>query len=355
MNPTGPLKSERVLIRAVNWVGDAVLTLPALAALRAAWPRARLTVLAWPRVADVYRSAGLADEILMYQKPGVHQGISGLFRLAVELRSQRYARAVLFQNAFEAALLARLARIPSRAGYNTDARSFLLNHVIKLTPEVKEQHQVHYYLNLVAGLGLPAPFSEPRLKLPAAEYDAARAELEARFGPGHGPIVGLAPGAAYGPAKCWFPEGFARVAQRLIDEHGVNLVLFGGPGEQDVADAVAGLIQAPASRVLNLAGQTTLGRAMALIGVCRLFLTNDSGLMHVAAAQDVPVVAVFGSTNPVTTGPRGARSVVIRQPVPCSPCLEPVCPTDYECFRGIEPDEVAAACIRALEQGGEHG
>jgi heptosyltransferase-2 len=355
MNPTGPPKSERVLIRAVNWVGDAVLTLPALAALRAAWPEARLTVLARPQVADVFRYAGLADEIFLYWNPGVHQGIKGLWRLAGELKRSRFERAILFQNAFEAAVLARLARIPYRAGYNTDGRSFLLNHIVKLKPEIKEQHQVHYYLNLVAGLGLPAPFSEPRLEPPAEEYEAARAELEARFGKEAGPIVGLAPGAAYGPAKCWFPERFARVADRLIDEQGVNLVLFGGPGEKDVADKVQGLIQAPASRVLNLAGQTTLGRAMALIGICGLFLTNDSGLMHVAAAQDVPVVAVFGSTNPATTGPRGERSVVIRHTVPCSPCLDPVCTRDLECFRAIEADEVAAACVRALEQGGERG
>jgi heptosyltransferase-2 len=351
MNPTGPLKSERVLIRAVNWVGDAVMTLPALGALRAAWPQAHLTVLARPQVADVYRASNLADEIFLFQKPGGHQGIKGLWRLAAELRRQGFDRAVLFQNALEAAVLARLARISYRAGYNTDARSFLLSHVVKLSPQIKQQHQVHYYLNLVAGLGLAAPFSEPRLALPSEQYDAARDELKVRFGEGHGPVIGLAPGAAYGPAKCWFPERYAQVARRLIEVHGASVLLFGGPGEKDVADQVQGLIQAPESRVVNLAGQTTLGQAMAMIGVCDLFLTNDSGLMHVAAAQAVPVVALFGSTNPQTTGPRGERSVVIRHPAPCAPCLKPVCPIDYECFRSIEADEVIEACERALEQG----
>ncbi|MBU1739994.1 MAG: lipopolysaccharide heptosyltransferase II [Proteobacteria bacterium] len=350
MSPTGPPRSENILVRAVNWVGDAVMTLPALAALRRARPEARITVLVRPRVADIYEASGLADELMFYVKPGRHQGFSGMWRLAREIRQKRFDRAVLFQNAFEAAALVWLARVPFRAGYNTDARSFLLNQSIKLGDNIKVKHQVYYYLNLIEGLGLEASFSEPRLKLRDEEYQAARDFLSEKLDLS-GPLIGLAPGAAYGPAKCWFPERFAQTADRLIGDHQAGVVIFGGPDEARTAAEVAGLIESP--RVLNLAGQTTLKQALALIGVCDLFLTNDSGLMHVAAAQEVPMVAVFGSTNPLTTGPRGDKSVIVRHAPECSPCLEPVCPTDYECLRAVEVDEVVQACERLL--GGARG
>lgn len=334
----------KILVRGVNWVGDAVLTLPALAALHRAMPRARIHVLTWPQVADVYRAAPGVSEVILYEKQGRHRFLPGMWRLGRELRAYNFDLAVLLQNAFEAALIAKLSGAKTRAGYGTDGRGFLLNRSIKLTPEIKSKHQVNYYLGIIAGLGLDANFSEPALRLPSGEYQTARARLDRELW-GDGPLVGIAPGAAYGPAKCWFPDRFAAVAERFVGQKSARVVLFGGPGEAGVAAQVGALAGVG---VLDLAGRTSLTEAMALIGLMDLFLTNDSGLMHVAAAQGVPVVALFGSTNPVTTSPRGEQSVIIRHAVDCSPCLEPECPLNYECMAAIGVDEVFEVCAQKL-------
>jgi heptosyltransferase-2 len=180
----------------------------------------------------------------------------------------------------------------------------------------------------------------PRLAVPPAEARRA-AELLASRGVGRARLLGLAPGAAYGPAKCWPAERYAAAAAELLDRGLEAAVLLGGPGEAEACAAVeSGLAGRP---VVNLAGRTGLGQALALLGRLELFLTNDSGLMHAAAALGTPTVAVFGSTNPVTTGPLGPRVRVVRRPADCSPCLRTHCPTDLRCFTTIEPGEVAQA------------
>ncbi|MHB8770704.1 MAG: lipopolysaccharide heptosyltransferase II [Syntrophales bacterium] len=340
---------ERLLIRGTNWIGDVVMTLPAVAAVRKRWPGARISVLAKPWVAEVYRLSPDVDEIVPFAEPGRHAGIPGKWRLAAELRRCRFDCALLLQNAIEAAILAVLAGIPLRAGYNSDGRGALLTHSVRRTRQVRSVHQIDYYLAMVGALGCPATDRRVRL-VPGAEYAPLAEGLFARTGLDRSrPLIGIAPGAAYGPAKKWFPDRFAAVADRLIDATGGQAVLFGSAGDRESTTAVARSARHP---LTDIAGTTDLREALALIARCSLFLSNDSGLMHIAGALGIPTLALFGSTNPAATSPAGERSVVIHHPVECGPCLKPVCPTDFRCMEAITVDEVYAAAIKLLGEAG---
>ncbi|MEW6221397.1 MAG: lipopolysaccharide heptosyltransferase II [Thermodesulfobacteriota bacterium] len=345
MLPLTALKPQSVLIRATNWVGDAVMTLPAMATIRANLPDARLCLLALPWMADVFTASPDVDEIIAYRRDGEHRGLAGKLRLAAALRARRFDAAILFQNAFEAALLAWLADIPIRAGYTTDGRGLLLTHGVPLPFGIKRRHQVHYYQTLLARLGMRPQACRLELRLPAAARAWATALLQAH---GPGPFVGLNPGGAYGPAKRWPTGRFAALARRLGQEAGATVLVFGTAAE---APAAAAIRAAAPAAVLDLAGRTSLAQAAALIARCQVVVSNDSGLMHVAAALAVPLVAIFGSTNPVTTGPFSDRARVLRHPLPCSPCLATVCPNgDFSCMASISVDEVFAATRARLDR-----
>jgi heptosyltransferase-2 len=337
---------ERMLIRGTNWIGDVVMTLPAVAAIRKTWPRARISVLAKPWVAEVYRLSPDVDEIIVFQEPGRHAGIVGKWRLAGELRRCRFDCAILLQNAIEAAIVARLAGIPLRAGYNSDGRGWFLTHSVRRTKEIRRVHQIDYYIEMARALGCE-PAGRDVLLRPGRDCDDLAETLLTRFGIAENRLlIGIAPGAAYGPAKKWFPDRFAAVADRLIDESGAQAVLFGSAGDRESTAAVQRNARHP---MTDIAGKTDLKEAISLISRCALFISNDSGLMHVAGALGVPTIAVFGSTNPVTTSPAGNRSVVIHRDVPCGPCLKPVCPTDFRCMEMIGVEEVYAAGRKLLD------
>ena len=336
---------ERVLIRGTNWIGDVVMTLPAVAAIRKTWPRARISVLAKPWVAEVYRLSPDVDDIIVFQEPGRHAGIGGKLRLAGELRGVGFDCAILLQNAIEAAIIARLAGIPVRAGYNSDGRGVLFTHAVRRTKAIRRVHQIDYYIEMVRALGCTPAGRDVRLR-PGRDYDGLAGRLFARFGIAENrPLIGIAPGAAYGPAKKWFPERFAAVADRLIDDTGAQTILFGSGGDRESTAAVE---KNARHRLIDIAGKTNLKEAIALIARCTLFLSNDSGLMHVAGALGIPTIAIFGSTNPATTSPVGEKSVVIHHDVPCSPCLKSVCPTDFRCMEMIGVEEVYAAARKLL-------
>jgi lipopolysaccharide heptosyltransferase II len=356
VRPLDPKAPGRILLRATNWVGDAVMTLPALAALHQLCPQAEIEVLARPWVGAVYVAAPGVSRVIAYDKDNAHAGLGGRLRLARELKQRNYDWAVLCQNAFDAAFVAWLARVPLRLGYAADGRSFLLTHAAPRRPQVRQVHETSYYLYILREAGLlgqdpPAGGVQPSLVL-AAEDTAWADEFLAGKGLAQARLLGLAPGAAFGPAKQWPADRFAAVARDLASEFD-SVLLFGSQGEANacaqVASGLGGLT------VLDLAGGTSLGQALALLSKLGLFISNDSGLMHAAAALGTPTVAVFGSTNPVTTGPLGPRVSLIREAVDCSPCLKPECPTgDLRCFMAIEPARVADAA-RNLLAGKEAG
>ncbi|MEW6427170.1 MAG: lipopolysaccharide heptosyltransferase II [Thermodesulfobacteriota bacterium] len=336
--PSLPPSLRNILIRATNWIGDAIMTLPAVRSIRQNYPEARITVLAQPWVADIFAADLHVDRVILYEKKGRHRGIGGMLRLARELAPQRFDGVILLQNAFEAALIARLAGIPVIAGYSRDGRRPLLTHPVKLSDEIRRVHQVHYYQNIVRQLGLtPGP---DKLYLPLAETEQRWArEFVAEL---PRPLVGINPGAAYGPAKRWPAERYGELAARLAEESGGSVLVFGTAQDGEAVAVIRGACPA----VIDLTGRTTLSQAMALIARLDLFVTNDSGLMHVAAAAATPLVAIFGSTSAVETGPFADRVMVVQKDFPCIPCLKPECSTDFRCMLEIGVGEVLAGVHR---------
>jgi heptosyltransferase-2 len=332
-------KIRRLLVRATNWIGDAVMTTPAVRAIRRNFPEAEVCLLVKPWVAPVFSHSAQVDRLLIYDAAGRHRGGVGLLRLCRDLRKERFDAAILLQNAFEAALIGFLSGIPIRIGFDTDGRRLLLTHPVRLAPAVKKEHQTAYYLRILEGVGLAVGSRDLEVRLGSEDRRRAAGRLAAM--PDGGPLIGLNPSATYGPAKQWPPERYAALADVLCRDFGARIVLFGGPGDVPLGAKIAAMMKNPC---LDLAGKTELGEAMALIEACDLFVTNDSGLMHVAAALQVPVIAIFGSTNPVTTGPHSPRSRVVRQPLACSPCLKPHCPEGHlQCMAAVTVETVRAA------------
>lgn len=344
---TLPRDLRKILVRSTNWIGDAVMTTPAIRTIRRSFPQAEITLLALPWVADLFDASPRVDRILRYERPGRHGGLAGKLRLARELRREGFDGAILLQNAFEAALITALAGIPVRGGYTTDGRGLLLTHGVRRSETIRRRHQVHYYQEMLRGLGYEPGPDELELAVAPAAGSWARALLREKGADG-ARLIGLNPGAAYGPAKRWPPDKFGALAHELLRDPRLVLLIFGTEADREAAAAISACA-GDERRVLDLTGQTTLAQAVALISRCRVFVTNDSGLMHVAAALNIPLVAIFGSTDPVATGPFSPRAMVVRSELPCSPCLETHCPKGHlQCMEGIFVDEVLAAAQAQL-------
>jgi heptosyltransferase-2 len=334
-----PDTTRRILIRSTNWVGDAILTTPAIRAIRKKFPHSEITILAKPWVVPVFEENPHVDHIMTYDSNDRHKGWPGKLKLIREIRKRRFDLAILFQNAIEAAMIAFLSRIPLRLGYDTDRRSLFLTHSVPVTrnAKFKNVHETDYYLGILTPFGLTPDGTGLTLKISKSNHRAADAFLT-RYGISkNDQIVVINPGATYGSAKRWFPERYAALADKIRKCYGAHILVVGSPGEKEIGREVTTLIK---NSAVNLCGRTTLGEVMALIDRCHLFITNDSGLMHVAAALGIPLVAIFGPTNPQTTGPISPKSRIVRAPVSCSPCLQPVCPTDHRCMKEIKVDTV---------------
>lgn len=329
---------NNILVRATNWVGDAVMTLPALEAVRENFPAARITVLARPWVAPVFENHPAVNNILIYNRhDSIKKNISEFFNMASLIKKKRYDLAVLFQNAFEAALLAFMGGVKHRLGFDSDGRGFLLNHGIKRGREIFEVHQVEYYLSILKAAGLKAESRNPVLHLSEKDLAKAGKLLESEGIAINDFILGISPGAIFGNAKRWPLERFAKISDWASDRWGAKVIILGSKKEKEIGIKMAGIMK---NRAAGFCGNTSLGEAMGLISKCSFFVTNDSGLMHVAAALGVPTLAIFGSTDHVATGPRGSRTKIIKHDIECSPCLKPECPTDFKCMLSIEPEEV---------------
>jgi heptosyltransferase-2 len=338
-----------LLVRATNWLGDAVMTTPALAAVREGFPDARIVLLARPLVAELFRHHPDVDEVMVYERPGRHEGALGRLRLAGELRRRGFDGALLLQNAFDAALIAFLGRIPERAGYPTDGRRILLTLPVPLTPGILERHEVEYYLCLVEGLGIPRPVPAAlKLGVTKQEREAMAVRL-ASLGIGRGaPIVTINPGATYGSAKRWYPDRFAAVADVLSAEWGAAVVVVGSTAEAPLAGEIEAAMRNPP---VNLAGKTTVREMMALLSLSSFLVTNDSGPMHIGAALGVPLVAIFGPTDWRRTSPWSDAAKVVRVEIDCSPCRRRVCDRGHECMLGVTPGMVVDAARQLLPGG----
>jgi heptosyltransferase-2 len=332
---------ERVLVRGVNWVGDAVMTLPALGAIRRALPDAHIALLVKPSVAALFEGSPHVDEVIPYSER--YDGVLGRLALTRDLRRRRFGRAILLQNAFDAALIAKLAGIPHRTGYDRDGRGFLLTERIAYSGEDRRMHHVEYFLELLRRSGIPAETVTPWLRLSLEERLKARDALSSL----RRPLIGLNPGAAYGNAKQWPPERFAGVARHVIEQMGGSAIVFGGAREEAIARKIMNRLRGPfgPQQLRSLAGRTTLRELACLIAECDALVSNDSGPMHIGYAVRTPLVAIFGSTDPALTGPPGAPgNAVLKKIVDCSPCFERECRAQHlRCMDAISVEEVVSA------------
>jgi len=342
---------KRILVRGPNWLGDAVMCEPTLRGLRSLFPEAQIALLVKPYVAEVFAGHPALTRVLTYDGKGRHAGLYGKWVLAGQLRRQGFDLAVLFQNAFEAALLSFLAGVPRRFGYATDGRSLLLSDPVAVPDRRSPPHLVRYYWDLLKPLGLTGDPVAPKLVVFPEEEQA----MEGRFVKGgltaSDVVVGINPGSTGGRAKRWLPERFAEAADRLCrtirESRGqqASVVILGGKEEEQLGQEIAARLS---SRSLVLSGATTIRELMAALKRCEVLLTNDSGPMHVATALRVPVVGIFGSTDWRKTAPFGNADGLVRQPVDCAPCMLLDCPIDHRCMTRVSVDQVYEAATRQL-------
>ena len=382
---TTPLPSSvpglhRILVRGVNWLGDAVMTTPALERLRERFPNAHITLLTHEKLAALWQHHPSLNAMITFSSG------ENPWSVAQRLRAENFQAALVLPNSPRSALEVWLARIPQRIGYARPWRNWLLTHPVAVQPDHKQMrkrslseinrlvrspaneahgpprttHHIHGYLHLAAALGANSEPLPPRLEVTPEEMrqadDAFLSDWRAKVqntAPGKPLILlGLNPGAEYGPAKRWPAESFAAVAREVSRKMPNCLWLaFGGAGDRPLCGDIARLA---GDRVLNLAGKTSLRELMALLKLCRVVLSNDSGPMHVAAALGTPVVVPFGSTSPELTGPGlpgDPRHQLLKSAAPCSPCFRRTCPIDFRCMTGIAPERVVEAVCRAIAPG----
>ena len=341
----------KLLIRATNWVGDAILSLPALRVVRRKFPEAQIAILARPYVAEIYRDQAICDELIPYDAKSAHRGWRGRELLAGELRALHFDVALLLQNAFDAAWLAWRAAIPERIGYARDGRSLLLTKAIAVPQKGQiPAHEKFYYLELLRRAGwIESLPDDAHIALRVADSARHRAALTlAQAGARPKSLrVAVGAGASYGSAKCWPPDRFATVLNAICLRTETDIIFFGTAGEAAVSRAIAENLQ---GKFVDLAGKTAIADLPALLSQCHIFLGNDSGAMHVAAAVGLPVVAVFGPTDPMGTAPVTASATIVQQKPYCSPCFLRHCPIDHRCMTAVTPAMVEVAVNARLAE-----
>ncbi|HZR04345.1 MAG TPA: lipopolysaccharide heptosyltransferase II [Candidatus Udaeobacter sp.] len=329
------LKPFRVLIRSSNWLGDAVMSVPAVRAIRAGRPDARVTIGAPDNIAPMWKLVPEVDAIIPLSGNRLLSGVR-LLR-----REQSFDVAILFPNSLRAALESWLTGIPRRVGYRGHWRRWLLDQIVPVPrkPGPPEHHSLRF-LRIARECG--ADTSNIRHAIPSDER-STRHQLSTIDGQ---PVrIGLCPGAEYGPAKRWLPERFAEAAEKVSAQSSVQWILFGTARDAAAGEQIAAAL---GDRCINRIGQTTLDQLIDELRECRLLLTNDTGTMHLAALLGVPVASIFGSTEPRLTGPLGEGHIILRHHVECSPCFLRECPIDFRCMKAVTVEEVSDAVLSIL-------
>ena len=367
---------DKILVRGVNWLGDAVMTTPALQRLRESKPQARITLLTHAKLGDLWQHHPAIDTVMTFNDD------DSVFAVGTKLRSENFSIALVLPNSPRSALEVFLARIPQRIGLARPWRTFLLTHPVAPRVEAVAMHKrslaeihkvnlagtsaplrsaispsahhLHQYLHLAAALGANPEPLPPHLEVTTMEIAA----VKQRFGfpvDSHAPLFGLNAGAEYGPAKRWPRERFVAAAVELQRRTNCRWWIFGGRADEPLASGIAADILAakigPPESVRCIAGQTSLRELCAALKACHLVITNDTGPMHVAAAVGTPVIVPYGSTSPELTGPGlpgDSRHRLIQSPAPCSPCFLRECPIDFRCMNGINVDAVVEAAMRTV-------
>ena len=333
-----PIETPRnIIVRMPNWLGDAVMATPILADLRTAYPNASITAMCQHNIASLLRFDPAINELFAFKKPSGWLHRRQHWKIIKPLRQGEYDLGVLLTNSFSSAWWFWRGEVRNRLGFSSWVRSWLLDKAVPFSEKREEQHLVLTYKELLAPLGIAPSSTLPKLYLKEEERQSAYGVL-LRYGyiQGERPLIGINPGAAYGSAKCWPKERFSDLTKRLLAELECHVVYFGDEAGKPLVDEICSEFN---EGVINLAGKTTIRELMALLSCCSLLLTNDSGPMHMAAALGVPLLALFGSTSEVKTGPC-PKGEVIHKHVSCSPCYKRICPIDFRCMKRIEVDEV---------------
>ena len=378
--PSPILLPRRILVRGVNWLGDAVMTTPALLRLREKFPDAHITLLCPEKLRELWLHHPAINETMSFASG------ENLFALAGKLRTGEFDLALVLPNSPRSALEGFLARIPQRIGYARPWRNFFLTQTVALragavkmrkrsVAEIKQlvaadvsrrqtsvshvlantatsTHQIHEYLHLVAALGAnPEPLAPQRFVKPE-EIEFVKSEFNLEDKIYHRPFLGLNVGAEYGPAKRWPVEKFIKAVLEIGRRMVCNWIIFGGKNDMAIAGRIEQAID-DGTATRNLAGHTSLRELMVALKLCRVLLTNDTGPMHVAAALGTPVVVPFGSTSPELTGPGlpgDPRHQLLKSDAPCSPCFLRECPIDFRCMNGIGVERVVEAVVEVLKR-----
>jgi heptosyltransferase-2 len=351
----GLTQIDRIIVRGANWIGDAVMTLPALERLRSSFPGAHIALLATPLTTGLFESSPFVDEVIVYRRK--EDGARAFIDATKLLRARRFDLAALFQNAFEAALLAWLGGARARIGFAAQGRAPLLTNKLRRGPRHKGRHQVHDYLDVVAEcervcLGGD---TESRTPNPVPSFNASPAQRRAaelllrRAGADSDsrPLVALNAGATNSRAKRWPEDSFAALADRLMETLGSRIVFIGAASERAGADRI--IQQMKRSGAVNLAGKTSMAELIGALDSCDLIISNDTGPAHIAAALGRPTLTIFGPTNEFETAPRGVRAESIRaEGVECERCMLRDCPIDHRCMTRIAPSEVFERALKLL-------
>jgi len=342
---------KRVVVRGTNWVGDSVMTVPALRALRRILPDAHITLVIRPGTKGIFSEVDFIDDVLIYDRKGA-LSVPGQVR---EWKRRKFDLAVLFQNAFEAALIPFLAGVPLRLGYATESRQALLTHPLPLPDWRSSKHEVFYYLYLVTALEQilfnrsDICESEPDASIQISETRKAEAAALLRaYGVSEAEsVVAICPGSINSRAKRWPSERFAALADHLIDSRR-RVLLIGSKDEVDVSEDV---VRRMRNQPVVLTGKTSLDQITAVLDRADLIVTNDTGPAHIGAALGRPTIVIFGPTNPLTTRPFSPEAEILRHPPDCAPCMLRDCPIDHRCMTAIEVDEVFERSQTLLKRG----
>jgi len=335
-------KLRKILIRCPNWIGDVMLSIPSISSVRAAFPSAHISILVKSDLIPLFEGNPDINEIISFN-PDLMSVVERL-RFYRGLKEKNFDLAILLTNSFESALSAYLAGIRERIGFNKDMRGIFLTEKIPMpSRKSPRMHQTEYYLTLINSI------PEVRSQKPEARsnnvYFYISEDIQNavdKFWEEKGlskktPVIGMNIGASYGSAKRWMPERFAELGNMIYSELKGEVILFGGSGDFNIEAEIKSRMK---NKAISMVGKTTLKSLAAMIKKCHLFITNDSGPMHIAAAVGTPIVAIFGSTDPSETSPLCDKYKIVRKPVDCSPCWKRECPTDHKCMESIKVSDV---------------
>lgn len=337
MIETPQLNPKNIIIRMPNWLGDFVMATPVIADLHAHWPEAKITAMCQGAVGSLLEQNPHVHEVFAFKRAKGWFSRQAKEEIVQPLCQGQYDLGILLTNSFSSAWWFWRGKIKNRIGYAANCRHWLLNKSVPFPKERNRQHLVMTYKNLLVSLGIPLSNTPPTLYLSDEEKLAAARWLVRHPISPASIIVGINPGAAYGSAKCWLPARFREVVEKLLENPKVIILFFGDKVGAPLVEEISRFF--PPNRVINLAGQTNLRELMAFIQACHVFLTNDSGPMHIASALGTPLTALFGSTDDYITGPYGGGEIIHKH-TPCSPCYRRECPIDFRCMTRIETHEV---------------